>query len=217
MGADAAANRVRPALIAWLDSQWHLAWKALGAQGDGSALRSQLWSAYADPQRRYHTQQHLSECLQTLDSVRAQLPEAAAITIALWFHDAIYELQRHDNEERSAAWAAQALRHTGASEARAEQVRRLVLATRHQATPQAEDEAWLVDIDLAILGAAPARFAEYEAQIRAEYGFVPEARFRAKRAEILRGFLARPHIFSTAHFRARLEQPARANLERALA
>ena len=161
--------------------------------------------------------QVLTDIACGMDSVRAQLPEAAAITIALWFHDAIYELQRHDNEERSAAWAAQALRDAGASEARAEQVRRLVLATRHQATPQAEDEAWLVDIDLAILGAAPARFAEYEAQIRAEYGFVPEARFRAKRAEILRGFLARPHIFSTAHFRARLEQPARANLERALA
>ncbi|WP_310739894.1 HD domain-containing protein [Inhella proteolytica] len=196
---------------------WQSAWQALGAQGDGTALRAQLWAAYAEPQRRYHTQQHLLECLHTLDTVREQVPEAAAVEIALWFHDAIYELQGKDNEARSAAWAAQALRDAGAPSDRAEQVRRLVLATRHQASPQAEDEAWLVDIDLAILGAAPARFAEYEAQIRAEYAFVPEALFKTKRAEVLRGFLARPFLFSTAHFRTELEARARANLGQALA
>lgn len=196
---------------------WQSAWQALGAQGDGAALREQLWAAYAKPQRRYHTQQHLLECLQLLEAVRHLTPEAAAITLALWFHDAIYELQGHDNEARSAAWAAQALREAGAPPERAEQVQRLVLATRHQALPQAEDEAWLVDIDLAILGAAPARFAEYEAQIRAEYAFVPEARFRAKRAEVLRGFLDRPFIYSSAHFRSELEARARANLRQALA
>ena len=43
------------------------------------------------------------------------------------------------------------------------------------------------------------------------------AKFRTKRAEILRGFLARPSIYSTAHFQALLEPQARANLQRALA
>jgi len=198
-------------------SFWSQAWQTLGAQGDGTALRAQLWAAYAEPQRRYHTQQHLLECLHALDRVREQVREAAAIEIALWFHDAIYELQGKDNEARSAAWAAQALRDAGAPSDRAEQVQRLVLATRHQALPQAEDEAWLVDIDLAILGAEPARFAEYEAQIRAEYSFVPEALFRAKRAELLRSFLARPFIYSTACLRAQLEERARGNLRQALA
>ncbi len=196
---------------------WQLAWQGLGARGDGAGLREQLWVAYAEPQRRYHSQQHLLECLETLETVRKQVPEPAAVTIALWFHDAIYEPQGKDNEARSAAWAAQVLLQAGAPPARAEQVQRLVLATRHQALPRAEDEAWLVDIDLAILGAAPARFAEYETQIRAEYGFVPEALFRTKRAEVLRGFLNRPFIYSSAHFRAELEARARANLHQALA
>jgi len=198
-------------------ASWQSAWHALGTQGDGAALREQLWAAYAEPQRRYHTQQHLLECLQLLESVRHLTPEPAAITIALWFHDAIYELLGKDNETRSAAWAAQALRDAGAPSHRAEQVQRLVLVTRHQASPQAADEAWLVDIDLAILGAEAARFAEYEAQIRAEYGLVPEALFRTKRAEVLRGFLERPFIYSSAHFRAELEARARGNLRRVLA
>ena len=75
----------------------------------------------------------------------------------------------------------------------------------------------LVDIDLAILGAAPARFDEYERQIRDEYGFVPEAVFREKRAGILRGFLERPALFSTPALAARFEAAARANLADALA
>ena len=39
----------------------------------------------------------------------------------------------------------------------------------------------LIDIDLSILGAPPARFAEYEQQIRAEYAWVPGILFRPKR------------------------------------
>jgi predicted metal-dependent HD superfamily phosphohydrolase len=65
----------------------------------------------------------------------------------------------------------------------AERVRSLVLATRHCALPVTRDEQVLVDIDLAILGAEPARFAKYEQQIRAEYSFVPGFLFKRKRRE----------------------------------
>ena len=74
----------------------------------------------------------------------------------------------------------------------------------------------LVDIDLAILGAPPARFDEYEREVRAEYARVPDFLFRAKRKEILQAFRARPAIYSTAPMRERLETRARANLARSL-
>ena len=45
---------------------------------------------------------------------------------------------------------------------------------------------------------------------------MPDDAFRAGRARILRGFLARPSVYSTPHFRNRYEQPARANLLRSL-
>ena len=93
----------------------------------------------------------------------------------------------------------------------------LITATRHSEVPATPDEQLLVDIDLAILGAAPARFEEYERQIRAEYGFVPETVFRDKRGEILRGFLGRPAIFSTPACTVRFEAVARANLAKAIA
>ena len=74
-----------------------------------------------------------------------------------------------------------------------------------------------IDIDLAILGAAPARFAEYEAQIRAEYAHVPSDVFHAKRGAILACFLARPRLYGTPALSARLEANARANLQGAIA
>ena len=52
------------------------------------------------------------------------------------------------------------------------------MATRHAALPAGGDEQLLVDIDLAILGASAARFAEYERQIRAEYAFVRRSGLR---------------------------------------
>ena len=116
----------------------------------------------------------------------------------------------------SADWAQRVLAEAGAPAEVVQRVHALIMATRHSEVPATPDAKLVVDIDLAILGAAPARFDEYELQIRDEYGFVPEALFREKRGEILRGFLQRPAIFSTPAYAARFEAQARNNLARAL-
>ena len=109
------------------------------------------------------------------------------------------------------------LHEAGAGAVVVERVEALIMATCHDALPSTPDAQLLVDIDLAILGAEPPRFAEYERQIRDEYGFVPEPMFREKRAEILRAFLERPVLFSTPRYAGRFDAPARANLARAIA
>ena len=50
---------------------WQRAWTGIGAAGEGGALFAQLMAAYAEPQRHYHTQQHLGECLSAFDGARA--------------------------------------------------------------------------------------------------------------------------------------------------
>ena len=60
-------------------------------------------------------------------------------------------------------------------------------------------------------------FDEYEAQVRQEYAHVPDLFFRMGRAKILKQFLDRPAIYSTAPFRDRFEARAHANVERSLA
>ncbi len=197
-------------------SHWQAAWRALAVRDD-DALHTALLASYAEPHRAYHSQQHLAECLALFDEHRDLAQHPAEVEIALWFHDAIYDVHRHDNEALSADWARQALQGAGAPVEVAERVAALVLATRHSVAPATPDEQLLVDIDLAILGASPERFAEYEMQIRREYAHVPADVFREKRGAILTAFLARPVLYGVPALRRRFDAPARRNLQQALA
>ena len=197
-------------------SRWRCA-GALATRPVGPAVFDELVARYSEPHRKYHMLQHLTECLAHFEAVRDLAEQPAEVEMALWFHDAIYDTQRHDNEEKSAGWACEVLLAHGTTAAAAQRVHDLVMATRHTALPVSPDEQLLVDVDLSILGAGGERFAEYEQQIRDEYAFVPPALFRQKRGEILQGFLNRPVIYSTAHFRETLEACARANLRKAIA
>lgn len=195
-----------------LRASWLRAWQGLGAAGDGEALMTALLARYAEPQRHYHTQQHLAEVLRQFSVVQSLAGQPAEVEMALWFHDAVYDVHGHDNEFQSAQWAQAALLQAGVAEDAAARVHALVMATRHTAQPQGSDAQLLVDLDLSILGADAQRFAEYEHQIRGEYSFVPQALFNEKRRAILLSFLDRARIYSTAYFHDLLEARARDNL-----
>ncbi len=187
----------------------------LGVDLPAESVYAGLLENYAQPHRAYHTLQHLEECFTLLSMVEAR-PHLAEISLALWFHDAIYDTRRFDNEARSADWIAEVAGQSGACSAVIVRLRGLIMATQHLAPAQSADAELMVDIDLAILGAPSHRFEEYEQQIRREYAWVPEHLYRQKRSELLRQFLDRPTLYSTAVFRARFEEPARRNLGRAL-
>jgi predicted metal-dependent HD superfamily phosphohydrolase len=200
-----------------LASSWRRAWRGIGAGSDGEAVGAALTAAYGEPNRRYHTLQHLGECLALFERFAGLAVHPAEVETGLWFHDAVYDVQRSDNEERSADWMREAALADGVAADVAERVGVLVLATCHAALPSGADEQLLVDIDLAVLGADDARFAEYERQIRAEYAFVPMPIFAARRRSILAAFLDRRRIYSTPQLHDELEQRARANLARSIA
>jgi predicted metal-dependent HD superfamily phosphohydrolase len=196
-------------------NRWTQDWTMLGLEGSDDWL-ARLLASYAEPERHYHTLQHLAECLDLFDRVAHLAHHPGEAAIALWFHDAVYLPLAKDNEARSADWACAALREAGAGADLCARVRALIMATAHHAAPEDADARLVVDIDLAILGADAARFAEYEEQVRAEYAAVPIDLFRQKRAELLARFLERPAIYNTPALHARLEDRARSNLRRAL-
>lgn len=196
---------------------WIRAWRGLQATGEGHALRDAVLARHAEPHRHYHTLQHLAECLALFDTLRDAPDRPAEVEMALWFHDAVYDLGATDNEARSAAWARAALGAAGVADGVLSRIDELVLATRHAAEPRTRDAQVLVDIDLAILGAGDERFAEYERQIRAEYAHVPALLFGQRRRVLLLSFLERASIYSTPALHRRLEARARANLARAIA
>lgn len=159
---------------------------------------------------------HIEECLGYVDRMRELIDRPDELEFAIWLHDVVFSTRRTDNEARSAAMAEEWLAEAGADRRRAERVRALILATRHTASAGTGDAALIQDIDLNVLGSAPTRYDEYEEQIRQEYRWVPGPLFRRRRAELLRGFLARDSIYNSDWFRERLEAAATSNLELAL-
>lgn len=188
-------------------------WAALGAAPDEPLFRD-LVARYSEPHRKYHTMQHLGECFEKLQELRVLAGKLEEIELALWFHDAIYDTRRRDNEEKSAEWARSAVLAAGLPAPVGERVYALVMTTRHNAMPAGIDAQILVDVDLSILGASPDRFDEYETQVRQEYSWVPGPLFRRERRKVLEDFLNRRTIFQTKQFIGAYEARARANLQR---
>src|SRR5690606_36175629 len=122
-----------------------------------------------------------------------------AVEAAIWFHDAIYDSRRSDNETRSAALAADRL-SSRASPARLSRIAAMIEATATHTLPDLGDEAasrdaaFFLDMDLSVLGAPRDAFDSYEAAVRREYAWVDDEAWTAGRAAVLRKFLARPRI-----------------------
>jgi predicted metal-dependent HD superfamily phosphohydrolase len=194
----------------------------------GLVLPPGLWevvrSAYGSPGRVYHTLEHLTEMGARFDEVAAapgwQQPHE--IFLALLFHDAVYVAGMPDNEACSAELARQEIARWLPGQpldlGRIDQLIRLTARHGSLAPGELDAEAALfVDCDMAILGAAPARFDAYDAAVAAEFAGLPPDWYRSGRRRFLLRLLAAPRIFWSDFFHARLDAAARANLDRALA
>lgn len=176
-------------------------------------LRDRLAERYREPHRRYHDLRHLQEVLQTVDDLADAADDVEAVRWAAWFHDAVYDVHRDDNEECSARLAEQDLAASGLDHDMVSEVSRLVrLTATHQPEDGDANGAVLCDADLRILAADPWRHAEYVADVRAEYAHVPDAEFRTGRAAVLRALLSSGRLFRTERAYTRWEERARANL-----
>jgi predicted metal-dependent HD superfamily phosphohydrolase len=197
-------------------ASWSKAWRLLGAKDGGKALHKKLVQCWSEGHRHYHTLQHLQECFQLLTGIEIDEKDAAAIAIALWFHDAYYDPQRGDNEKRSAEWALREALAAGIPKQQAQRVHDMIVATIDHQPQQDEAMQLLVDIDLSILGSRAARFDESDEQIRREFAHVAEADWRMGRRRVLEGFLSRERLYGSEYFHSRCEERARENLRRSL-
>lgn len=184
-------------------------------------IKADLTARYGAAGRYYHGQAHIEALLALAAEYRSSLADPQAVEAAIWFHDAIYDSRAADNEARSAALAREML--AGRTDrSRLDRIAAMIEATATHVVPDLADgrsradAALFLDMDLSILGAAPDEFDAYEAAVRREYDWVPDAAWRAGRAGVLRTFLARPHIFHSDPFRRRFEEAARRNLARSL-
>lgn len=200
-----------------LHAHWMALCDTLGIADRAAHQGRQLVRQWDRIPRYYHDSTHLLACLRHLEQVRDQVDSFPAVALALWFHDAVYWPRRHDNEARSAQWAASFVRGHGLNAGLAEHVAGLILQTAHTATPAPGDAHTVLDIDLAILGQNPLVYADFERRVRQEYRWVPWPAYVQGRSAVLQSFLGRTSIYNTAYFQQRFEAAARCNLAHALA
>lgn len=181
-----------------------------------------LRNRYAEPQRRYHTWAHIEALLGWFALRRDHLHDPVAVELAILFHDAVYDPARPDNEAQSAQLLQDADLPNVTDDTRLRAVRMIEATAAHGLTDNLEetdrsDMAEFLDMDLSILGAAPAVFDGYERAIREEYAFVPEALFRAARRGILERFLERRTLYFSDWGRECFEAQARSNVAASIA
>ena len=172
-----------------------------------------LIAAYTEPHRCYHTLEHIEACFRHLESAQSQADHPNEIELALWFHDAIYDPERPDNEKASGLLSTQWLEKLGEDSTFAGEVDRLINITDHKSTPETDDEQLIIDIDLSILGRDSAFYQKYADNIRKEYSFVPEDDYIKGRGDLLQHFLEREKIYLTPSFFDQFESQARVNLQ----
>ncbi|RBM17795.1 metal-dependent phosphohydrolase [Streptomyces sp. PT12] len=180
-------------------------------EAPGTGVGEALLRCWSEPHRRYHTRAHLAAVLDRLDELTAagEGGRVRPVALAAWCHDAVYDPRAPDNEERSARLAEALL---DADPDRDEVARLVRLTADHAPADGDANGAALCDADLAVLAGPPEAYAAYAAEVRQEYGFVPDADFRAGRAEVLRQLLVAPRLFRTDYGAGRWESTARFNV-----
>jgi predicted metal-dependent HD superfamily phosphohydrolase len=178
-------------------------------------IRPAVWptivEAYGEPQRHYHTLDHIAAVVADFLPLRDRFEDADAALLALFFHDIVYEPARSDNEERSAESLRALLTGDTADRACAH-----ILATKkHDASTP--DAALVVDIDMAILAAPRPDYLRYAEDVAREYLPVYGAEaYAAGRCEMFLKPAQHRRIFLTEVFAPR-EAAAQRNIRNELA
>lgn len=174
---------------------------------------------YDEPDRHYHTWEHVLYCLNLLGGINKFLnkTEYLRLRCALVYHDAIYNTHLQNNEDRSAEVAKANLLAWGVGPDDLRNIARLIRLTKDHSPDDSDSVGKIMcDIDCAILGAQHTPdYRRYVDGVRKEYEWVDDDAWRKGRTAVLQSFLSRSRIFKTTHFQ-RLESAARHNLSQEL-
>lgn len=179
---------------------------------DNEAEFNMIENFYQEKHRKYHNLDHIKDCLE-----KCRLNETSksnrVLHLAFWYHDLIYKPFKKDNEQASADLAIRFIKKQTDDVQLANRIERLIMATLHNRTPDTIEEAYMMDIDLSILGSNKEKYTTYTHNIRKEYSVVPWLLYKKKRVEILERFLSKNELYYTDYFKTEFENKARLNIQ----
>src|SRR3954451_23353255 len=118
--------------VSGVELELRVAWQRhLGTSPTAGMWFDEVLGAYRAEGRHYHGVRHVGWVVRHVEAIAADHPveDLAAIVAAAFFHDAVYDPTRNDNEAESAALAARALGEIGWAAPACRHVADLVLAT----------------------------------------------------------------------------------------
>ena len=183
--------------------------------GENKSEYQYILKKHSEQHRAYHNVTHIQDCLTKLYSL-GEIEHKNDIELAFWYHDLIYNPYGKDNELKSAQQAVKFLKSKGLEQSIINKIETLIMATIHTEAPQNIEEAYIMDIDISILGSDEKEYENYTKKIRREYKLVPEFLYRKGRLKIMKMFLKRDQLYFTDHFRYIYEERARFNIRREL-
>jgi predicted metal-dependent HD superfamily phosphohydrolase len=177
---------------------------------------NEIANNHSHSKRFYHNLTHLEHLLTQLTPIQNQIKDWDAILFALYFHDVVYNVTKHKNEEMSSEWAGKKLNLLKVPVEVVKKTRRTITATKKHELNDDPDINYFTDADLSILGTSPEAYKTYTQQIRKEYAIYPDVLYKPGRKKVLEHFLEMERIFKTNHFFELYETQARENLQEEL-
>ncbi|KAA0915093.1 hypothetical protein [Psychrobacter sp. ANT_WB68] len=186
------------------------------------ALWQDIAMRYNEIQRAYHSLQHIRQLFGQFEQVKHHLNEPHIIALALLFHDSVYEPTRSDNELKSAEYAVESLSSYLSAE-QCQYIYALIMMTASHQIGQIDeliepdkysDAAYLLDMDLSILGASWSEYEQYAQAVRQEYAHISNVDYHVGRVKVLKKLLGHPTLYLTDYYHSRLEEQARENIKR---
>ncbi len=204
-------------MTSWLKEEWYeLALKYIEDQEIVDRFWQDIVSSYLKKSRHYHNLSHIHDMLVEAKSIETSIVNFDDLRFAIWYHDVVYEATRNDNEKRSAVFAKKCLKSSNVEEKRLKNIEKLIVSTqKHQIlVAKNDDNAYLLDLDLSILGTDWDTYEKYTQDIRKEYIIYPNFIYKKGRKKVLHHFLERETLFFSTYFKNRFETQARTNIKR---
>ncbi|MFD2915159.1 HD domain-containing protein [Psychroserpens luteus] len=204
-------------MIHWLKQEWMtLASKYTGDQQLISTYWNDIEMYYTSKGRYYHNLTHIYNMLKQAETIVNDIDDYDAFRFSIWYHDIIYNSTKKNNEVKSAEFARNRLKSFNFDKKRIEIVDNLIKSTEKHTVilNKNHDNAYLLDIDLSILGTNWEAYQTYIKNIRKEYAIYPDFMYKKGRKKAMQHFLERESIYFTQLYQNKFETQARQNIER---
>ena len=152
--------------------KWVQAHEALSIEPDVDEIE-RLLALWSGPGRFHHGLDHLRHCLIVIDLMgEDESPvRRALISLAAFYHDAVYDVGAKDNEAQSAAMLISYAIKAGLAKVEMDHAAKLIIWTKNHWENRQDNRAWAImnDADLAVLATSSEDYTKYAENVWKEY------------------------------------------------